>query len=124
MHETVLSHTVYIDKYRYDKDKNGEIDLEEFGQLIYHSQNNGELVDTFKVFKLQAWMKNTDDRFRAAGYFQLDNWLSPVVCDESHMSVYEHNPKAEMYRKLVEACPFLIDFAAIAPRRHIEELRR
>lgn len=81
-------------------------------------------MDTFKVFKLHTWSQNTEDKFLAAGYFQLDKWMSPIVCDESHMSVYDRNSKADLYRKMVEACPFIIDFLAAAPRRHIEDFRR
>ena len=85
---------------------------------------SGELKDTFKVYKLHAWASRITDQKRAASYFDLDKWLSPICADDSPHSIYEQHPMAVMYRALVKHCPYLIDFVAHAPPELVTNLRR
>ena len=39
----------------------------------------GELQHTLMADKLNAWIKRTDNQVLAAGYFELDKWMSAMV---------------------------------------------
>ena len=39
----------------------------------------GELQHTLVADKLNAWIKRTDNKVLAAGYFELDKWMSAMV---------------------------------------------
>ena len=85
---------------------------------------SGELKKTLEVHKLHAWAARITDSKSAERYFDLDKWMSPMVADDSPNSIYDRDPKAEMYRSLLQNCPYLIDFAAHAPTEIMNSLRR
>ena len=84
----------------------------------------GQLKKALKVYQLHSWSSRATDKNLAKRYFDLDRWLSPICGDDSPHSIYDHHPKADMYRALVEHFPYLIDFAAHAPPGLVRSFRR
>eukprot|EP00736_Rhodelphis_marinus_P013100 Rmarinus@m.13950 len=92
--------------------------MDDFKRIVvqeFTDLDMGELHRTILPQWLVCWAYSEDlDGSSVRLYNDVDEWISPYVADDSVTSNYTHHTKADFYRTLTDAFPWLVDWAASA----------
>ena len=85
---------------------------------VYDHHMAGELAGALDIELLGQWSAHASEgHYHKAGFYLLDQWMSPAISDESHVGQFDSGDKAVIYRRMAKAFPALIDYLAFAPRQ-------